>query len=315
LISNKSKNNTFILVTGAHRSGTTWTGTMLSLQPHVYHINEPFAPNGVFSKIGIPQYWYHYLDEPDVEYRDNLNRISQGYYSLLEALSPLDENKKLYIKKIPEKVHLYYQSLQKRLYPNRFTHVLIKDPFMVFSSEWMEEYMDTKNVILIRHPAAFVGSVLKVGWRFNFGNILKQETLMEKYFTDYEQKMKSKSMTHLEETCLLWNCIHHVINEFTENHPDWFFIRHKDLSLQPVKYFKELYNYCGISFEDSIESKILSFTSGDNSIEQKKIHDIKRDSRSNIKNWQNRLTKDQIIAIRKLTEEISHHFYKDEDWE
>jgi hypothetical protein len=33
-----------ILVTGAHRSGTTWVGKMLALAPGVAYIHEPFNP-------------------------------------------------------------------------------------------------------------------------------------------------------------------------------------------------------------------------------------------------------------------------------
>jgi hypothetical protein len=34
-----------VLVTGAHRSGTTWVGRMLDLSPGVGYINEPFNPH------------------------------------------------------------------------------------------------------------------------------------------------------------------------------------------------------------------------------------------------------------------------------
>ena len=33
-----------ILVTGAHRSGTTWIGKMLALAPGIGYIHEPFSP-------------------------------------------------------------------------------------------------------------------------------------------------------------------------------------------------------------------------------------------------------------------------------
>ena len=33
-----------ILVTGAHRSGTTWVGKMLALAPGIGYVHEPFSP-------------------------------------------------------------------------------------------------------------------------------------------------------------------------------------------------------------------------------------------------------------------------------
>ena len=36
------KNSKPILVTGSHRSGSTWTGRIISAAPHVGYIHEPF---------------------------------------------------------------------------------------------------------------------------------------------------------------------------------------------------------------------------------------------------------------------------------
>ena len=61
---------TNVLITGAHRSGTTWTAKVLSADTRVHYIAEPF--NIGFNHPGSPvNYWFQYLDEnrsfPDYE--------------------------------------------------------------------------------------------------------------------------------------------------------------------------------------------------------------------------------------------------------
>ncbi len=53
-----------ILVTGAHRSGTTWVGKMLAADPNVAYISEPL---NIWHRPGVmrvpTRYWYTYICE------------------------------------------------------------------------------------------------------------------------------------------------------------------------------------------------------------------------------------------------------------
>ncbi|UCF28983.1 MAG: sulfotransferase family protein, partial [Chloroflexota bacterium] len=53
-----------ILVTGAHRSGTTWVGKMLAAGRETAYISEPL---NVWHRPGVlrvpTQYWYTYINE------------------------------------------------------------------------------------------------------------------------------------------------------------------------------------------------------------------------------------------------------------
>ena len=60
-----------ILVTGAHRSGSTWTGKMLALAENAYYLHEPFnvglRPDSPFED------WFTYLDpDQDLESQKGL---------------------------------------------------------------------------------------------------------------------------------------------------------------------------------------------------------------------------------------------------
>jgi hypothetical protein len=121
----------------------------------------------------------------------------------------------------------------------------------------------------------------------------------------------------VKEAALLWNCLHHVIYSYKNSHKEWIFKRHEDLSSDPVREFNGLYDSLGLTFSTKIEQKITVFTSSENTGEvmnQKQIHQLQRDSRTNIKNWKKRLSADQIAVIQDMTSDIAVNFYSDEDW-
>jgi len=61
-----SPNNNSILVTGVHRSGTTWVGKMLALSARTYYVGEIFRPDTQLLDARLIPNWYPYIT-PDVD--------------------------------------------------------------------------------------------------------------------------------------------------------------------------------------------------------------------------------------------------------
>src|SRR4030042_6658440 len=80
-----------ILVTGAHRSGTTWVGKMLTASRETAYISEPFnrwRRPGVFS--GPIQHWYTYVcSENATEFIQPYHRMLNFHYHTLDELRSL----------------------------------------------------------------------------------------------------------------------------------------------------------------------------------------------------------------------------------
>ena len=56
--------NSSILVTGAHRTGTTWVGKMLSANPHTAYISEPLNCLHRPGVLGAcVEHWYTYISD------------------------------------------------------------------------------------------------------------------------------------------------------------------------------------------------------------------------------------------------------------
>lgn len=71
-----------ILVTGSHRSGTTWTGRMLALSGDAGYIHEPLNPKRApgWARREIPYWWLYVCDDNEDEYEPILRDIIEFRY-------------------------------------------------------------------------------------------------------------------------------------------------------------------------------------------------------------------------------------------
>ena len=304
---NDQKNNP-ILVTGAHRSGSTWAGNMISAPPNIAYVNEPF---NILYKPGSCrphfQYWYTYVCEENesshTKYiEDCLNYKPHMLKKALKYGSFAD---------LPRLTRFQVQCIKARLLNKR---PLVKDPLAVFSSEWLAERFNMDVVILIRHPAAFVGSLKVADWPFSFSHILNQPLLIDKHLSKFEVEIKEFAENDhdlIDQAILLWNLVYSMVLNFKNKYgDDWIFVRHEDLSRAPLEEYRKIYDKLGISFSDHAEHRISRYSYADSKNQDRST----RDSKSNIWNWTTRLTEDEISRIREKTHQVAKNFYQEEDW-
>lgn len=303
-----------ILITGAHRSGTTWVGKTLADSPHVAYIHEPFNLKQSPGICPAPiEYWYTYINERNSQnFFHAVKGTLEFKYSLKAELYSIQRIKD-FARMIRDLcVFTYYRYGDK-------PRPLIKDPFALFSVEWFQEKFNTCNVILIRHPAAYVSSILKKGWSFPFEGWAKQEGLMNDLLTPYKNEIfefTQQEKPLIDQAILLWKAAHHVINTYQEQYPDWHFIRHEDLCRDPVGRFSKLFDDLQIPWEPKIGENIREKTNQENPINppDASVFDINRDSKATIYVWKQRLNASQVDYIRQQTQDISDQFYTEKDW-
>lgn len=301
-----------ILITGAHRSGSTWSGKLLALSPSVGYIHEPFnvtyQPCGCGANVN---YWYHYVTREDARvFEIHLRHLLNFRYPVWKTLTRIRDfrDARIFIKRNLE--FLEYRLERKR--------PLIKDPLAFFSADWLSRTFNMETVIMIRHPAAFASSLKRKGWKFPFHHLLYQPELMDAYLSPFENEIEEYARQPkpiILQAALLWKIIHHVIYTFQEKHPKWIFIRHEDLSRDPLKEFEKLYHRLNISFTPEEERKIFQYTYGENPGEVDNDEELlKRDSLANIYNWKTRLGDEEIEQIYEKVEKVSRLFYSEQEW-
>lgn len=301
-----------VLITGSHRSGTTWVGHMLRQHPELAYIFEPFNIEMNHLGMGVCEAMernYLYISEHnEAIYKPRIDKLLRfkypGFSNLIRARSVRALGKSV-------KDIIAYQQ-----YRSKHQHPLIKDPLAFFSAPWLANTYDARVIVLIRHPAAFCSSLKVKNWQFNYRNFLDQPELMEKYLHPFESEIKACEQQQrdiIDQGILVWNCIHHCILQYQQAFNHWQFIRHEDLSMEPEKQFEALCKAIDIEFTDVMRQAVLE-SSGSHNPQEQSQNEFIRDSRKNIKNWQSRLSEEEINRIRIGTESISSHFYHDEDW-
>jgi hypothetical protein len=194
---------------------------------------------------------------------------------------------------------------------------LFKDPIAVFSAGWLADTFEMDVVVLVRHPAAFVRSIVRQGWDHPFDHFLRQPLMMRDQLGAYEEEVRRFADVEqplIDQAILLWNLIHMQIRRFRDERPTWTFLRHEDLSREPVQGFRALYERFGFSWTPTVRRTIEEHSGVDNPEETTDAASHRRDSARSITAWKTRLSSEEVARIRTETADVAEAFYTADDW-
>jgi len=302
-----------ILVTGAHRSGTTWVGKMLTASKQVAYISEPlnvWHRPGVFS--APTKFWYTYIcNENEEQYLPAMQETIRFDYHTRDELKSLRSIKD--VMRMVRDWRNFGRARKRNLRP------LLKDPFAVFSVPWFNQSLNCQTIVVVRHPAAFVSSLKRLDWEFNFNDLLKQPFLMRDWLDPFRAEMEAIQETPqdiIRKSSLLWKMIYAVVATYRDSQPGIQVVRHEDMSTDPLGGFRSLYEILDLELTLQAEETIIAYSSPNNPAElsPRSIHGTRVDSRANIANWKHRLTVEEITKIRQLIGEVADLYYTEQDW-
>jgi len=299
-----------ILVTGAHRSGTTWVGKMLALAPGVAYIHEPFSPRTAagLSPAGFDRYFTVVTSENQARYRPGLEQTIRFRYGLGAQLRSLRGGRDL--ARIPRDLVRVERARLSGARP------LVKDPIALLSAEWLAETFEMDVVVLIRHPAAFAASLKRLGWKHSFATFI-QEGRVPEVVRPYEAEIRQQAERPgeiLAQAVLLWRLLYNAVDGYRERHPDWAFVRHEDASAEPVATFERLYAQLGLDLTPAAKEAIARASAPDNPAELATPYAVELDSAASIGRWREDLTAEEVETLRERTRDVWPRFYSDEDW-
>jgi len=308
--------NTPILVTGAPRSGTTVTGKLLALAPGVGYVHEPFNRDYGEKRVDA---WFPYTHEGlgnEPRYRAIFDDLVRGkaVYKRAPLIGERNAPHLVLGRLLLRNRHqLTYHIARLNPGVRRF---LIKDPLACLLSEYAHRTSHFDVVVLIRHPAAFVASMTRMNWVFNFDDHLSNEALCRNHPLPPGFTPPASDAGPFEIAASAWYFLNAILTCFLDRNDKMIVLRHEDLSVDPEARMSDLYDRLGLSFSERCRRKIIQTTGGDNPIapQEGRIHDLTRNSRANIKRWKDILSKDDIRCIRAITEPLACRYYSDIDW-
>lgn len=300
-----------ILVTGTHRSGTTWVGKMLAADGCTAYISEPL---NVLHRPGVfrpkVKYWYQYIcDDNEHEYLPAFQELLEFDYHLWDEIRSLRSRRDFL--RMGRDFYIFYIGLM------RGHRALLKDPFAVFSTPWFAKQLNCRVVITVRHPAAFASSLKRLNWPFDFQDLLSQPLLMRDHLKPYREEMQAiRAEDVIGQGALLWKLIYRAVHATRESNPEFIMVRQEDLSRDPIAGYRNMYSELGLEFTPRVEKIILNSSSSENPAEssRKKVYEYKLDSRANIDIWKKRLAAEEIDRIYEITKDVSALYYSEAEW-
>lgn len=302
-----------ILVTGMHRSGTTWLGQMLCASGALINVQEPLKPTNrrTIFRSRVDR-WYTYISAENQNeylpfYRDAIAFRPHPLHDIRRIRSPRDS------------FRMTSRWLGYALGRAQRRRLLLKDPFAVFSVEWFARRLACDVVVIVRHPAAVVSSLKRLDYRFGFRDLLEQPLLMnerlERFRPELEEAVSAPNDV-VGQGSLLWRMIYELAYEYRSRNPRVHVVRHEDLSMDPLAEYAVLYAWLGLPLTASAKRRIAQFTSDQNpsEVSRAKPAAAPLDSRRNVSNWIRRLRPDEVARIRETTAGVWECYYEDEDW-
>lgn len=198
---------------------------------------------------------------------------------------------------------------------------LIDDPFATLSAPWFAERLGLTVILLVRHPVGFVGSWQHLGWTGHMDNLLSQPMLMRDLFGRYESEMRAlaNSPDSIARTALFWRITYAVLDGLADRLPNLHLRRYEDLAGDPEAGFRELYERCGLTWNDQAQQRIVTATTSHKTAGGSHVWSLRggisrtafrpMDSRAAATSYRDRLTPQEINRVRELTAETARRYY------
>lgn len=274
-----------IFVTGSHRCGSSWVSKMLGTAPGAkFRDEEIFSPKSkaFCGNDLIPWYWHYCITKQ------------------IEAL---------FSKNIDELVNLSEKSLTQ----------VLSEPLGLFSAEWFSKRYQADVLLVVRHPASFVSSLIRLGWNYDFTEWTKQDELMKLHLSEFKDELKNppKYKDILAQGILLWRGFYSVVRKLELQYPAWKVVTLEQLSREPVAEFEKLFKHYGLEFTENSKQIILEHTKAGNTVGApvEGGDDHRRDSKKMVSIWRDRLSAEQVLKIKEEAKDVWVNWYKEQDWE
>jgi len=293
-----------LLITGSHRSGTTIMGEIFSKSKKLYLLYEPFNKDLGIKNIN---HWYPYQSK---DYKKIVDSFLNMNFSLKER--GISFIRKTFKSRKNIRYYLY------KYFFKYFKKPIIKDPFLLFFSDYLNEKFNYNVIIMVRHPAAFCYSLKRLEWNFDFSNFIKQEKLIEEHLRD-EVKLYEKNLSYYEKMALLWRSLYKVMLEKVDGKKgsDGIIIqKHEQFAKNMYESVKTISETFGIEFNSSMKKYIKKINNNKRlKVKKNKLHDFDRNPKKITDYWKKYISKKDLNIIRKYSEPISGKFYDEKSWE
>jgi hypothetical protein len=303
-----------VIVTGGHYSISTLLGSMLTLSPRLCTVFEPLNPKKFCSDRTLNvEHEYKYYDESRyAELRDGLMELMFADRMAAELLIRFRRIRDW--EGASSWVFGAARDARKKAQPRP---AVFKAPFAVFSARTMQQMDGLRVVLGVRHPCAWIESILRRDGGYDIANF-DQPAIIEAMpdFADRIARYTREPPPPLEQAILAWQILASFQQRFLLPDRRTLLVRQDDLAIDPAGQARRLYEFVDIdppaSLPGFLDKTFLledrGNTDGDRSY-------IRRDARTVLGKWRERLSPEAQVRIRLAAGDLATGFgYQADDW-
>jgi hypothetical protein len=212
-----------------------------------------------------------------------------------------------------------WQARRYKWWGCRYSRMLIKDPLAVFMSNYFYRVHGVNVLIMVRHPMAFYYSNKRLGWDFDFSNLVSQPHLIDDHLHGEKDLLLEKDLTYAERMGLLWRCIYKVVSKYNadnESSGGWVVCSHEDLCANPKFEFQRICGAFSLEFDTKITKFINSTTRDSNPTEaaSSNAHVLSRNSQALSDYWRDKVGDTEISQVKAMVEDVAEIYYGEKSW-
>jgi len=290
ILSHLQMRNRAIFITGHGRSGTTWIGSTFEQAPGILYYHEPCNPEVV--KGGDYSHWFGYVrpDGSDPYFESCLDRAFNGLITYGRGW--------------------WIKQPYRRLLPG--SRVVIKEVASLMLLEWVYKRYQPEILFVLRHPCAVALSEKnkRTPVERPIIEILNQPDLVEDHLKPYLTILE-KAKTPFEIYGAIWGARNRVIADLIPKYPEWKILFYEDLTRDPLKCFRELFDHFNLDWTAKIQKHINQTTTK----AKPGIYSTYRVTNTQTYKWKGKMTPDEIEQVRTFVEPFNLPYYNSEsDW-
>lgn len=306
-----------LIITGLHRSGTTWIGKIIEETGQVSVLHEPM--NLQHGLRGIPCWYpYHPGGHPTPEAAPYADQVEQLFSEFFKGSAR-------YVRSHPKAP--LHRKLARALFGSNMERsyraaikaqstrpVCLKDPFCLFLLPHLIERYNARVAITVRHPGALLVSMRRMKWTPHLSTLQSQPDLMRLYGDTEADALAAKSPLHdeIHQHSLFWKIAYKLSRHLKERYPENVcLIRHEDLSHGSEPALDTLLDHFRIGegreqalafVKNSTSGKVVAPKSG-------VLHEFSRDGSRITSYWKEKLSREeQTLLVSMAGPELDHHY-------
>lgn len=305
-----------LLVTGAHYSITTLLGAILAQSDRLHLVHEPVNHEATISFRTVPMAHVYPLAQGD-EYerlRAGLIRLMQGAGLWNAARQRLRQIRSM--RDVGRIGRLFVREL-----PLQFSSrpVIFKAPLLALSARTMQQADGLRVILGLRHPCAWIESVVRRDGGFDFSDLARQPAVMEA-LPDFADRISAGARARfdpLHEALLLWQVLHAFHARYVVGHARTLVMRQEEIVTDPRLGTERLFAFVEAPVPPRIDRFLQrSFDSSQVDFESGRGSYVNRDARAVLTKWRERMDPADRALIRDQAEELAARFgYGPADWD